>query len=356
MEFVGFLPEDWRYLFIALAIGLVLLGAAVLLYRRRQMESAGDFIAVKPAAPVFLILYTLCAGAALYFIADVVSNDASAYLFLVIGFAIGFFTGWMLLEKKVNVFKPKRFIGFGVFTLAFFLTIAVATFDPLGITRYVPDADQVKYVTISPYASDYFLDERGVVLTEREDIEAIVDIHSDLVENRTDGDLCIQLRYELKDGRRVERKYFLAGAYGNGQRLKTYLSRFEAVTGHQSIQALMDHIYSAEFYSHYTTLPHVDICPASEWESMDSKYKYESNEWVKVDPTVTNAFKSLLSAIEADCQEGTMAQNWEFHPGQESVGNLTIRYITERHTEIIDITVFADCKNTIAYLKSLATE
>ncbi len=355
--FVGFVANDWRYLFIALAVGVTLLGAAVLLYRSRQMESAGDFIAVKPVAPVFLVIYTLCVGAALYFIADMVGNDISAYLFLVIGFAIGFFTGWMLLEKKVNVFKFKRFIGFGAFTLAFFLTIAVATLDPLGITRYVPDADQVKSVTISPYASDYFLDERGVVLTEREDIEDILDIHSDLIENRTDdGDLCIQLRYTLKDGRRIERKYYMAGAYGNGQRFKTYLSRFEAVTGHQSVQALMDHIYSAEFYSHYTSLPNVDICPASEWESMDNKYKYESREWVKVDPTVTKAFKSLLSAIEADCQAGTMAQNWEFHPGQEFMGNLTIRYITDRNTEIIDITVFADCKNTIAYLKSLKTE
>lgn len=355
--FVGYVTGDWQYLFAALAIGLVLLGAAVLLYRQRQMESAGDFIAVKPAAPVFLILYTLCVGALLYFIADAVGDTATAYTFLVIGFAIGFFTGWMLLEKKVNVFKAKRFIGYGAFTMAFFLTIAVANLDPLGITRYVPDASQVKSVTISPYASDYFLDERGVVLTDSEDIKAIVDIHSDLIENRTDdGDLCIQLRYTLKDGRRIERKYYMAGAYGNGQRFKTYLSRFEAVTGHQSVQALMDHIYSAEFYSHYTGLPNVDICPASEWESMDGKYKYEQNEWVKVDVADKQALKRLLAAIAVDCEEGTMAQNWEFHPGQESMGNLTIRYITERNTEIIDITVFDDCKNTIAYLKSLKTE
>ncbi len=355
-EFVGYLPADWRYLFIALAVGLVLLGAAVLLYRRRQMESAGDFIAVKPAAPVFLVLYTLCVGAALYFIADLVGNEISAYLFLVIGFAIGFFTGWMLLEKKVNVFKGKRFIGFGAFTLAFFLTIAVATLDPLGITRYVPAADQVKSVTIAPYASDYFLEERGIVLTDTEDIKDIVDIHSDLVKNRTDGDLCIQLRYKLKDGRQIDRKYFLEGAYGNGQRLKTYLSSFEAVTGHQSVQALMDRIYSVEFYSYYFDLPSIDICPPSEQAEMDSKYKYESGQWVTIDSTDKTVFKGLLSAIEADCREGNMAQNWEFHPGQETMGGLDIRFITDRYTEVIDLTVYSDCANTIAYLKSLKTE
>lgn len=357
VNFVGYLPENWRYLFIALVVGLVLLGAAVLLYRRRQLESAGDFIAFKPAAPVFLALYTLCVGAVLYFFADAISGESAAYVFLVIGFAIGFFTGWMLLEKKVNVFKPKRFAHFGAFTLAFFLTIAIANFDPLGITRYVPDASQVNSVTISPYASDYYLDERGIELTDSEDIKDIIDIHSDLVKNRTDGgDLCLQLRYKLKDGRQVERKYYLECAYGNGQRLKTYLSRFEAVTGHQSVQDLMDRIYSVEFYSQYEDLPHVDICPVVELESVDNKYKYEYGQWVKIDSSDKNVFKGLLSAIEADCQEGDAAQNWEFHPGQEFVGNLTIRYITERNTEIIDITVYSDCKNTIAYLKSLKTE
>jgi len=355
-EFVGFIPADWRYLFVALGVGLALLGAAVLLYRKRQMESAGDFIAVKPAAPVFLVLYTLCVGAALYFIADMVGDDTTAYLFLIIGFAIGFFTGWMLLEKKVNVFKAKRFMSFGIFTLTFFLTIAIATFDPLGITRYVPDADQVRSVTIAPYASDYFLEERGIVLTDAEDIKDIVDIHSDLVKNRTDGDLCIQLRYKLKDGRQIERKYFLEGAYGIGQRLKPYLSDFEAVTGHQSVQALMDRIYSAEFYSYYSGIPSIDICTPAEQAERDDKYKYSSEEWVKVDSTDKTVFKGLLSAIEADCQEGNMAQNWEFHPGQETVGGLNIFFITDRYTEVIDITVFEDCKNTIAYLKSLATE
>ena len=101
-DFAGFITADWQYLFIALAVGILLLAAAVILYRRRQMESAGDFIAVRPASPIFLILYTLCVGAVLFFIADTL-NDQLAYLFLVIGFAIGFFTGWMLLEKKVTL-------------------------------------------------------------------------------------------------------------------------------------------------------------------------------------------------------------------------------------------------------------
>ena len=90
--------------------------------------------------------------------------------------------------------------------------------------------------------------------------------------------------------------------------------------------------------------------------SQENKYKYENEDWVKIVSTDKQVFNGLLSSIAADCRDGDMAQNWEFHPGQTVMGYMTIRYITDRHTQVVDITVFDNCNNTIAYLKSLKTE
>ena len=352
-DFAGFIGSDWQYLFIALAVGLLLLAAAVMLYRRRQMESAGDFMAVKPASPIFLTLYTLCVGAVLYFIADAL-NTQLAYLFLVIGFAIGFFTGWMLLEKKVNIFKPKRFLGFGIFTLAFFLTITLTILDPIGITRYVPDEKQVESVTVSPYAADYYLENEGVTLSDPEAIAKILWVHSELVTNRTDGALCIQLRYRLKDGRTVDRKYYLDADSACGIVLEQYLSDFRYVMRHEDPQQLADRIYSVEFYSYYEGLKNIAICTPAEQAEQSNKYKYENEDWKVIDSRNIDYFRGLLTAIEADCETGLMAQNWEFHRGEESLGHLEIRYFSGSATKILDLTIFQYCENTYSYLKGLS--
>ena len=355
--FQGFLWEDWRYLLISTGIGLLLAGAALLLYRKRQLERAGDFIAVKPAAPVFLLLYTLCVGAVLYFIADSIGSDLE-YLFLIIGFAIAFFTGWMLLEKKVNIFSVKRLLGFGAVSLLFFLTIALAWLDPFGITRYVPEPQQIQYVEISPYASYYYMDNESMKLSDPADIDVIRDIHESLTENRTNTDrgLCLRLRYTLKSGVTVNRKYYIPADNKTLPTLKEYFSDFEYVTNAESVDQLIDSIYLVEFRSHYESLPNIKFSTAAEnaENGYDGLYS-GSDKWLFYElKENTQLLRSFLSAIEADCNEGTMSQLWELHNG-ESMGNLTIRYFGDGYTtEYLDITIYYDSKNTVSFLKALA--
>ncbi len=359
-RFEGFLGEQWRYLFIAAAVGVVLLGASVLLYRRRHMESAGDFIAVKPAAPVFLVIYTLCAGAVLYFIADQLNTDAE-YAFLLIGFAIGFFTGWMLLEKKVNVFQLKKWIGFGVLTLAFFLTVTITWMDPAGITRYVPESSQISYVQVSPYASDYYLDYESLILDEAKDVQTILDIHSQIIQERSNpdhGNLCLRLRYNLRSGVTVDRTYYIDTASEAGQTLKTYFSDFRYVTMFDTVDALMDKVAFMEFYTHTDKFSSMAIEMQQDSEAsgfLEGKYGDNENWRSFSGEEGKNIARGLIEAIYWDCREGNMAQNWEFHQAEESEGSLTICYYVDRYvTEYVDITIYASCENTVNYLKSLA--
>lgn len=369
-EFIGFLPEDWRFLFVSLIIGLALLGAAVLLYRRRHMESAGDFIAVKTASPVFLVLYTLCVGAVLYFVADQIGTGA-AYLFLVIGFAIGFFTGWMLLEKKVNIFRPKRFLGFAVLTLAFFLTIALTFLDPLGITRYVPEAEQVQSVRISPYSSDWYFENDGCVLKDPAEIESVIQIHTQLVEDRNvQGDGILRLRYEMKNGTVVDRKYDLDVDSPEGQELKRLYSTMEGIFRTDDPEGFLKNVYRLEFHSYQTTLPY--IAAATEYGrvlmDMDDLTDKFGEETETLQLMLEDSFDKdpltvgLIEAIRKDCEAGVMAPLWEYHQGQDACGALIFEGLDigeesghiYKGSRVVEITIYPDCTNTVQYLKSLS--
>ncbi len=365
--FYGFLPENWRYLFVAAGVGLVLLGLSVLLYRRRHMESAGDFIAVKPVAPVFLIIYTLCIGAALYFFADQLGTDLE-YLFLIIGFSIGIFTGFMLLEKKVNVFQWKKWLYLGLLTVGFFLTVTVAFLDPFGITRYVPKTAQIEKIHVSPYASIYYLEQEPMIFDDAADIETITGIHKDLIaeRNTNDSDMCLRMRYYLKNGTTVDRKYYMPSDSQNAKVMKDLFTRFSCVTGFDTVEELLKQVTSVEFYSHTGDLPSISMQPTLSSRLIitdefgneifeEDLIKFEPDDgWLQM-PLNTQTLRGLLEAMEKDCKAGNMAQNWEYHQNENSLGSLNFSYRQGRYTvKYVDILLFTSCENTRAYLKSLA--
>ena len=366
-RFWGFLSEQWRYLFVAAAVGVVLTALAVLIYRRRRLESAGDFISARPAAPVFLVIYTLCAGAVMYFVADVVSEEIR-YIFLFIGFAIGFFTGRMLLERKVNVFGAKNFLAFGAILVIFAASIGLTWLDPAGITRYVPQAQQVASVKISPYSSQYYRDNNGFALTDPADIEAITQIHSDLVENRSmDGDMFLHILYEMNNGTTVERTYYLdSGSAAAQKTLKGFYSVPAYVFGTGDVQGLIKNAYQLEFISYRDGLPNIAVTTDENWMDMeDFQEKYGSCLTYVTEEGFDQAAitKGLIEAIEADCLAGNMAQIWEFHKNQETCGYVTIQYVVPTNntyvpytTKYLDITIYEDCANTIRYLESLTAQ
>lgn len=371
-QFHGFVPEDWRYLYIAAAVGLLFAVLALLIYRRRALETAGDFIAVKPAAPVFLIIYTLCVGAVMYFVADLTSQSLR-YVFLVIGFAIGFFTGRMLLEKKVSVFRWKNVLAFGALLAVFGASLGLTWLDPVGVTRYVPEADQVRQVRISPYTSRYYFEEEGLLLTEENEIRAMTQLHSQLVKERSArGDMTLWLEYEMKNGTIIERQYELNSGGQVGQALKRYYSSPQYIFGTYMPEKFLENAYLLEFHSYHEALPNMTVATQKglvnvDMDSMAEKYGGEGKVLQYVlegsfgsEPLITG----LMEAIRKDCDAGTMAQLWNYHQDQEPCGYLVIEAVVNEEdggyvytrTRAMDITVYEDCVNTVAYLKALADE
>ncbi len=208
-EFVG-LGDAWLYGFIVAGIGIVALVISFLLYRRRKLESAGDFMAVKWLSPIFLVLYTLCAGAFLSIFGELFGTGRYI-LFLIVGLVIGFFTGRMLLERTIRVFRKKNFLQLAILTAVMLLSLWVVNIDLFGIVAYVPDAQDVEYVV---YDARNAYD---VKLTSADDIEKVCEIHQMAVDDYCDRSCgrthyYCNLEYHMKDGRVILRRYYLCGS------------------------------------------------------------------------------------------------------------------------------------------------
>lgn len=349
--------EGWGYLAICAAIGIILGAIGLLLYRKRNLETAGDFITVKFLEPVFLVLFSLAVGAVLQMVESLfIGSDG--YLFLFVGIAIGFYLGRMLLLRTTRVFQPKS-----LFTLASLVGLLLASIgfvgmDVLGIIGWVPEAEEVKSITVgSGYYrySDEISYESAFCAETSEDIGVFLDVHQGLLENRKDENTLwahageaiivetsvpydreystrIDFVYELKDGRTVHRYYMVSSKSDEAAVLKPYFSSVEAVLSKE-----------AEDPDSYVNLI-LDI------------YARGENEVLLSEPA---QMKELVEAIVADCEAGTMAQEMIFHPNEDSICSIEFTFkqeLDDIHGKWDYVRVYPSCENTVAWLKANGAE
>ena len=368
VRFVSYETSAWLYLFVAAAVGAVLLGLSVLLYRKRNLESAGDFISWKPVAPVFLVLYSLSAATVLYFIAEAIGSGARL-LFLVIGLVIGFFTGQMLLTRRVNVFNKKVVCQFGVLAAAVLVSLAVTRLDPVGITRYVPEAEDVAQVKISPYSSWKFRSGlHTITLTDVKDVEEITKMHREIIQVKPGSNgMVVNMKYTLKSGQKVTRLYYVDVTSDWGKTLKGYYSDPACVFGTADLEKMLENTVMIEGWPYYdeSGIPYVSVVlKNSAREEYYGELDNKAEEQAKVYGLLTeNRFnqepvvRGLVEAIQKDCAEGKMAQVWDYHANEDEIGYLAFDYYDE--TGAMDrqvVYIYTSSTNTIAYLKSLPTE
>lgn len=217
----GFVPtriymtQEWWCLAGYAAIGAVLLGAGLLLYRRRKLECAGNFMAVKSLAPIFSVIFALFVGA-LFAMFGYNGNGTEDYLhliFLSVGLVVGYFTGQMLLQRTVKVFKPMAFAKLAVLVVIIFTSIGLTVWDPLGFEEWVPEADEVQSVTLTGSAAIWDRHGNLIEIQDQGIIENIIDLHKMALRNgEYDGSryishVNINITYTMKDGRTVKRRY-----------------------------------------------------------------------------------------------------------------------------------------------------
>ena len=180
--------EGLKVLAAYAAAGLLFSLFAMLLYRRRRMESVSDFVAIPILKPIFRWCMGL-GGAFLFatlvfdnFFEQAVFGTAAACLMgglLLIGACLGWMIAEMMIRRTVRVF-PLPWKGLCAVCFICVLTVLAAETDLTGYERRIPDPSKVSRVQFS-YDTEF---------AEPRNIEAVTKLHQKLIEDK-----------ELYDGR-----------------------------------------------------------------------------------------------------------------------------------------------------------
>lgn len=288
--------EGWGYMALCAGLGILALVAALVLYRKRKLECAGDFVAFSKMEPVVQVLVTIFAGGFFHLFGDVFGMNM-AYVMLAVGAVVGFFACRMLMKRTTRVFQKKAFLGCGAIVAVFALTLVLTYFDPVGVTRYVPEVDEVESVKFSDSYSLYRHEDFPFEAVETQDIEAILGVHQDCIVQEASSQpggteesystFNLRLEYTLKNGKTVNRFYTVHPLSEAGQVLKGYFTKPECVLGFpaEDVPVMADYIRSIYFDEQggrYSDLSELDL-------------------------------DGLLAAIVADCEAGNMAQRSGYH-------------------------------------------
>ena len=234
---------------ICALVGVVFLGAALVAYRKRRLERAGDFLAVRWLEPV--LAWGLGIYGALITSSIAYMLEAPIWIPLVLGLAIGYFAARMLFARSVKVFSLRNLAGFTVLAAVMFVSLFLTALDPLHIVDRVPAAEKIESVSI--YDGEYILYAEygdvyqvlGCTVTDPAEIGEIRQMHQNLLKTNIQEVEGVQsyhnryyLVYHLKNGTQVCRTYYIL----DGQELKTlkyYMSQPESLVGTADIEELL---------------------------------------------------------------------------------------------------------------------
>lgn len=164
------------------AVGVMFALLALLLYRKRRMESVSDFVAIPVLKPVFRVCMGF-GGAFLFaavifenFFKNSVSGSAAAWVMavlLVIGACLGWLIAEMMIRRTVRAFPlPRK--GLVLICLICVLTVIAAETDVTGFEKRVPDPDKVDHVEFC-YDSEF---------SDPENIRLVTELHRELVRDK----------------------------------------------------------------------------------------------------------------------------------------------------------------------------
>ena len=315
------------YVALYALVGVALAAAALAVYRRRQLETAGDVVSVSWVRPVFKYGVAFCAAVALgetlysLFSALLPRGAWGLLLMLLLWGAAGYFVAEMLLRKKFWVFRGS-WKGCVVLLCCLTAAMCLMEFDVTGFERRVPDPARVQAVSLDAGSTAPYDDAngQGLLLDGPEDIAAVTELHRAIVarkaaiegaepdytyeqldsglEVETSGQAWVQLRYTLTDGSVVTRSYRIPLTQEALDDPDTPAARLDALLNApgQAEKAYFGAMAEGDYLiSAVVTQPHYDE---------EGAYYYDEK------PVDSAGLEELWSAVQADLADGSLGRRY----------------------------------------------
>lgn len=352
-------------------VGVVFALAGLIVYHFRNLECAGDAVCSRKLVPLFQILSAMFVAVAAEFAAGEImgygnSVDWLKFLFLFSGLIVGWFAGKMLVERSARVFRPRNWVGLGILAAVLAASIGLTKLDVLNLEERMPDIGDITSVELNGYKME-----------DRSDIETVLKLHNLALNDRVEafgayaleengeyvrmeestyrywqeGDPLPQQRmadtcglaYTLKDGRTVQRNYNVWVDSAAGEIPKALLSRWDAVNSDTVEINGKD----------------VEVLPLV-LDAIENVYCSTTSSSKTPEHLKTRAAaESLLRAIQADCEAGTMVQDDAYHDGVFVIPQRDGDTYETRDLYIClssknyswNVTVYTDSENTIRWMR-----
>lgn len=343
-------------------VGLVLAALALVLYRARRSETAGDVVAVGWLRPVFRYgvagLCALLGGQLLYSLFWYGFQQGSYYdtlpmvVCLLLAGAIGYYGASMLLAKSLKVFRGS-WKGLAMVLAGCALVGCVLHFDLLGVAARVPEADQIRTLEVRTADNTY-------TLTPAEDgdlIEQFRQIHQAIIGDEAyvrDMDIqryatlsedemlntaydVVTFSYSLTSGAEVDRWYYLPITRERLAQPETYDHLLDQFVNSETLRALRLHLND-----NFWTVEEGDLS----LYARDEYYNLNSREAA-----------AILEAVGRDLKAGTWGNyDWfNVDDGNDYALDIGLRFIGPdgEGRDYITIFVSPDMTETVACLRQL---
>lgn len=328
---LGYYLHGVPELAIYAAVGLVLAALALLVYRRRHIETAGDVVAVPIVRPIFKYGVALCSGLCFgYWLYALFGFEAPFGLMgsLLLWTFIGYFAAEMLLKKSFRVWKAWK--GCTVLLVLVAVGLSALRGDAFGFVSRVPAPNQVESVVVDGMGS-YPYDGGRSFGFETEDaalVQKTIALHRAIVDQHKNPDpgeggdssyIRLNVTYTLTNGTTLRRDY---GTHvWPGSKLEQPARDFYCDPEVARLSYDMDDIEP-------TRLANVEVSNLRNTKSKTNEY-YDLTENIPVEQQQT-ALRAIYEAVMADFAQGNLGKRYLFDLEEDR----------QRNTCTTDLTIY----------------
>ena len=378
------LTQEWWRLFAIAGAGLIFALLALLLYRKRDLECAGDAVAfpiLKPVFQVLCALFVMCAGE--FVVRYILGISNFSMVIMALGLVLGWFVAKTLIERSTRVFRLKNWYGLGALAACIALTLVATHFDILNIEERLPNKDKIEHVLFETNRTVRYeidesrwddiirihelavadrVEEQGLYVIEADGSRVLYTSGEYIMESRGgtpamedmlgyEGYVLagqVRITYEMKDGSFMMRHYPIWADGETGDLTRKALSDWDVLTSEK-----------------------VKKVGGKEMKALDAAMEdflrlsvtgdYYNKDLHRVDDI--KEAESFLEAVKKDCEAGLMVQDNYFHRGvlsREVEDDYTGETYYDTREEVYvtieardyawDVRVYPDCVNTMQWL------